>query len=144
VDRRTDVWAFGCVLFEALARKRAFGGDSMTEVLASVLEREPDWGALPPIVPENVRCLLRRCLTKDRHGRLRDIGDARLELEETISGSIVARGANAVRRRAYWPAVAAGLIVAAAGIGVWGWLEAHGAPAPEIVRSRISCRRVSG
>jgi serine/threonine-protein kinase len=134
VDRRTDIWAFGCVLFEALARKRTFGGDTMTEVLAAVLEKEPDWGALPAAVPERMRSLLRRCLTKDRHGRLRDIGDARLELEETLSGPAVTAVATAVRRRASWPAVAAGFVVGAVAIGMWAWLQFRGVPPPEIVR----------
>ncbi|MGE5360145.1 MAG: protein kinase domain-containing protein, partial [Bacteroidales bacterium] len=134
VDRRTDVWAFGCVLFETLARKRTFAGETMTEVLAAVLEREPDWSALPPAVPENVKCLLRRCLTKDRQCRLRDIGDARLELEETISGQVVIADAKPVRRGRRLPALAAAVVVGAAAIGLWGWLRASGAPAPDVVR----------
>jgi dipeptidyl aminopeptidase/acylaminoacyl peptidase len=134
VDRRTDVWAFGCVLFETLSRRRTFGGDSMTEVLAAVLERSPDWGSLPATVPENVKRLLRRCLTKDQHSRLRDIGDARLELEETISGQVVVADANIARTPSYWPAVAAVCLLGAAAIGVWAWLQGRGAPAPEVVR----------
>ncbi len=134
VDRRTDVWAFGCVLFETLARKRAFVGETMTEVLAAILEREPDWRSLPATVPENVKCLLRRCLTKDRRSRLRDIGDARIELEDTLSGRVVDASVTAVRRPILWPAVAAGLLVVTAGIGAWGWLEARAAPLPEVVR----------
>jgi serine/threonine protein kinase len=76
VDRRTDIWAFGGVLYEMLAGKRAFG------TLAAVLQAEPDWGALPGETPESVRRLLRRCLQKDRAERLHDIADARLELKE--------------------------------------------------------------
>jgi Tol biopolymer transport system component/predicted Ser/Thr protein kinase len=76
VDRRTDIWAFGCVLYELLAGQRAFG------TLAAVLQAEPDWSALPGDTPEKVRAVLRRCLQKDRTERLRDIGDARLELKE--------------------------------------------------------------
>jgi Tol biopolymer transport system component len=141
IDRRTDVWAFGCVLFEALARKRPFEGETTTEVLAAVLEREPDWNALPVAVPGNIRALLRRCLTKDQHRRLRDVGDARLELEETLSSqsalsaglvpaAMPARGA----RRWLWPAVASAIAVAGAGIGSGAWLGGEAPPEPEVVR----------
>lgn len=140
VDRRTDVWAFGCVMFETLARKRTFAGDTVAEVIAAVLEREPEWNALPPALPENVRALLRRCLTKDPHRRLRDIGDARLELEETLSGLTATRSAPmavmpAPRwRRALWPAIVSTMIVIAASAASWEWLRGAGVPAPEVVR----------
>jgi WD40 repeat protein len=84
LDRRSDVWAFGCVLFEMLSGRRAFGGGSFAEAVAAVLEREPDWSALPPGTPAAVRTLLERCLRKDREERLRDAGDARLELAELL------------------------------------------------------------
>ena len=82
VDRRTDIWAFGCCLYEALTGKAAFLGDTVTATLAKILERDPDWEALPRETPPSVTRLLRRCLQKDRELRLRDIGDARLDLEE--------------------------------------------------------------
>jgi serine/threonine protein kinase len=104
VDHRTDIWAFGCLLFETLTRRRTFAGDSMTEVLAAVLERPPDWEALPASLPWNVRSLLRRCLTKDRQNRLQNIGDARLELEETLSGAVTVGVTTMTRPRPYWPA----------------------------------------
>ena len=91
LDRRTDVWSFGCVLYEALTRKRAFGGKTVPEVLGRILEKEPNWETLPAGVTENVRCLLRRALQKDPRCRLRDLGDARIELEDTIAGRITAR-----------------------------------------------------
>jgi Tol biopolymer transport system component len=80
VDKRADVWAFGVVLFEMLAGRRLFAGEETSDTLALVLTRDPDWGALPPAVPWRVRELLRRCLQKDPRARLRDIGDARLEI----------------------------------------------------------------
>ena len=80
VDKRTDIWAFGCVLFEMLAGRSPFSDPSITGTLAKVIEREPDWTALPATTPEAVQRLLRRCLDKDRKHRLRDIGDARLEI----------------------------------------------------------------
>jgi len=77
VDRRTDIWAFGCVLFECLTGKRAFTGDTFTDVVAAIAGQEPDWDALPPLAPR-VKELLRRCLTKDPRARLRDAGEARV------------------------------------------------------------------
>ena len=82
IDRRVDVWALGCVLFECLTADRAFRGETLSDVLASVLEREPDWTRLPAGTPRHVRALLRRCLVKDPRGRLRDAGDAALMLAE--------------------------------------------------------------
>jgi serine/threonine protein kinase/Tol biopolymer transport system component len=82
VDGRTDVWAFGCVLYEMLTGRAVFGGDTVSDSIARVLEREPDWSALPPSTPIAVRRLLQRCLAKDARRRLRDIGDAKLDIEE--------------------------------------------------------------
>ncbi|MGI8782769.1 MAG: protein kinase domain-containing protein [Acidobacteriota bacterium] len=83
VDKRTDIWAFGCVLFEMLAGRPTFGGETIPEVIATVLEREPVWSWLPEQTPPSVRTLLMRCLEKDARRRLRDIGDARFEIEGT-------------------------------------------------------------
>jgi serine/threonine-protein kinase len=85
VDKRSDIWAFGCVLYEMLAGCRPFSGETDSEIIAAILEREPKWGQLPAATPELVRRLLSRCLEKDPKCRLRDIGDARLELEEALS-----------------------------------------------------------
>ncbi len=82
VDQRADIWAFGCVLYETLTGRRPFSGETVTDVLAGVLEREPDWGRLPAGTPPLMRSLLKRCLTKNPDGRLRDAGDARIEIEE--------------------------------------------------------------
>lgn len=82
VDRRTDIWAFGCVLYEMLCGRLAFDGGSHSDIIAAILEREPDWSALPAETPAAVRRLLQRCLQKDLRRRFRDIGDARLELED--------------------------------------------------------------
>ncbi len=92
VDRRTDVWAFGCTLFEALAGRTSFGGATPSDTLARVLEREPDWEALPAGTPPLVRQLLRRCLRKDAAERLRDMGDARLLIEEAIADASAPQG----------------------------------------------------
>jgi serine/threonine protein kinase len=85
VDKRTDIWAFGCVLYEMLTGRRAFGGQTLTDTLAAVLEREPDWRLLPAATPTLIRRLPRRCLDKDSNRRLRDIGDARIDLDEVLS-----------------------------------------------------------
>jgi serine/threonine-protein kinase len=84
VDRRADIWAFGVVLFSMLSGSRLFEGDSVTDTLARVLEREPEWGQLPPSTPAALRTLLRRCLTKNPKNRLQAIGDARIVIQELI------------------------------------------------------------
>lgn len=84
VDKRTDIWAFGCVLFEMLSGKMAFDGDTVTDTIAAILERDPDWSTLPAHTPRAVRRLIHRCLEKETKQRLRDIGDARVEIEQII------------------------------------------------------------
>ena len=93
VDRRADVWAFGCVLYEMLAGRRAFGGRTTSDILAAVLEREPDFDALPTETPDGIRRLLRRALMKDPRNRLRDVADARFALIEGV-GDVPAWGAG--------------------------------------------------
>jgi Tol biopolymer transport system component len=93
VDKRTDVWAFGCVLYEMLTGKRAFAGETVSDTLAAVLMKDPDWAALPERTPAGVKRVLRKCLQRDAKVRLHDIADARLDLEELsaqgASGSFI-------------------------------------------------------
>jgi len=87
VDRRADIWAFGCVLYEMLTGKMAFRGESVTDTLGAVIHVEPDWSLLPAATPIRARVLLQRCLQKDPKQRLRDIGDARISLDEILLGA---------------------------------------------------------
>ena len=95
VDKRTDVWAFGCVLYEVLTGRQAFRGETLPDTIAGVLEREPDWSALPAATPPPIHKLLRRCLQKDSHCRLHDIADARIEIEEALTAPATAQAERA-------------------------------------------------
>jgi eukaryotic-like serine/threonine-protein kinase len=86
VDRRCDIWAFGCVLYEMLSGRKAFDGETISDVLAAVLTKEPDWTAAPDTIPPAIQRLIRRCLQKDIRQRLQAIGEARIAIEDTISG----------------------------------------------------------
>jgi Tol biopolymer transport system component len=85
VDRRADIWSFGCVLFEMLAGRLVFGGETVTDTLSAILTKEPDWSQLSSTTPPRIRELLRRCLEKDARKRLQSIGDARIEIEECLA-----------------------------------------------------------
>jgi hypothetical protein len=111
VDRRADVWAFGAVFYEMLTGRRAFEGDDVSEVMASVLKLDPDWSALPADLPEPLRRLLRRCLEKDPKRRLRDIGEGMVQLDEGLS---VASATVAARSAIDLPSLATGAAAAAA------------------------------
>ena len=95
VDKRADVWAFGVVLYEMLTGQRLFMGATVSDTIASVLTREPDWSTLPAVTPPSIRKLLRRCLEKDRKRRLTDAGAARLEIDDALTASPTAEGAFA-------------------------------------------------
>ncbi len=97
VDRRSDIWSFGCVLYEMLAGKLAFGGETVTDTLAAVVRGDPDWAALPPDLPAGMRKLLERCLRKDVKSRLQAVGDARIAIEEASLGAADALPGEAIR-----------------------------------------------
>ncbi len=105
VDKRTDVWAFGCVLYEMLTGKRAFEGETVSDTLAAILMKEPDWNALPPGTPEKIKEILRKCLRRDAKQRLHDIADARLDIEEltAASASLASAGGAPARGSAPLP-----------------------------------------
>jgi len=130
VDKRTDIWAFGCILYEMLTGRRAFPGETLPDILAAILEREPDWKALPAATPPRVRELLSRCLEKDAARRLRDAGDARLEIEGAIEEAARGRPSPLGTLRRRWPVAAAalaGLAVVAA-----GWLALRSSRAASV------------
>ena len=124
VDRRSDVWSFGCVLFEMLAGRRCFeSGDSVSDAIAAVLTREPDWSALPPDTPEPIRRLLRRCLNKNAAARLHHLADARLEIDEALASPIASSANHGSptregRVRAVPWMIAVALAVVVVGLGV--------------------------
>jgi Tol biopolymer transport system component len=128
VDRRSDVWAFGCVLYELLTGRRAFPGKTFSEAAAAILEREPDWGALPTGTPYALQRLIRRCLKKDREERLHDVADAGLELKELLaelSSGVALTGPGTPRPRPAKTATQVAAIVAMltlAGVAVAGLL----------------------
>jgi serine/threonine-protein kinase len=125
-DRRSDVWAFGAVLFEMLSGQRAFKGDDVADTLASVLRADPRWSDLPPATPQAVRRLLTRCLQKDPKRRLQHIGDVRLELEEAGESDLDrASNGDARSTRSMWPFIAAAVVGAAlAGLAAWSLVPA--------------------
>jgi len=121
VDKRTDIWSFGVVLFEMLAGRRPFAGDTVSDVLASVLKVEPDWDELPAPTPRALRRLLRRCLEKDPNGRLHDIADARLEIAEALAAPEEAPADAGAGARGGRVVGIAGLAVGAAAVLVSVW-----------------------
>ena len=133
VDRRADIWAFGSVLFEMLAGRRAFDGEDASEVLAAVIKAEPSWEAIPENVPPALRRLVRRCLEKDPRRRLRDIAEGMLQLDEALA---IPAAPVPVARRSFLQRNAAALvcvIVAAAGISIYGLFGSSGR-APGVFR----------
>jgi len=140
LDRRADIWAFGCVLYEMLTGRRAFDGASAVEVISDVLKTDPEWAALPTETPTVVRSLLRRCLQKDPSRRLRDAADARFQIEDALSDSgDAAPGrttAFSAPARRTW-SVAAVIIASAAAVAVSLWSSRRPAPDPEEVRFEI-------
>ncbi|MCM3905204.1 MAG: serine/threonine-protein kinase [Pyrinomonadaceae bacterium] len=123
VDKRSDIWAFGCVLFEMLSGKQTFSGETLTDTLAAVVRAEPDWDSLPAATPSALRQLLRRCLSKDQKQRLRDIGEARILLENPqgpveVSNQPSTQVSKSHANRLAWIAGIA-LAFLAGGAGVW-------------------------
>jgi len=131
LDHRTDIWSFGCVMYEMLTGKVAFQGETISDTIARVIERDPDWDSLPSEVPGNILVLLRRCFEKDAHDRLQHIGDAVIEIRETLSLpatappvttpsiSLTPHIAGKAKSRRVAIIVVATITVITAGIAVW-------------------------
>ncbi|MGD8376759.1 MAG: protein kinase [Acidobacteriota bacterium] len=139
LDRRTDVWSFGCVLFECLTGLNQFRGETVSDTLGAILHKEPDWSLLPRSTPPTVRLLLRRCLTKDADKRLHDIADARIELQQAIedptsSSMGLADAAIAAERRgrgrSRWLPAAGAALALVLGLAAGFWLSPPSAQAP--------------
>ncbi len=141
VDKRTDIWAFGCVLYELLTRRRAFPGTTITDTLAAILAREPDWRGLPEATPLGVRRLLRRCLQKNPVLRLRDVGDARIEL---LAGEDVDAAPQSRARGITWTptkiiaVLAASMVVIGASVVIGMWLRPRTLPVSRPVQVRFA------
>ncbi len=141
LDKRTDIWSFGCVLYEALTGRQAFPGETVSDTIAGILTRDADWQALPATTPTKILELLRRCLQKDAARRLRDIGDARIEIDEALeplsalspAAPSAARPEISRERRAILWALTS-LMVGAIGGGITVWKIKRPLPARSAMR----------
>ena len=141
VDKRTDIWAFDCVLYEMLTAARPFPADDVAQTLARVIEAEPDWDTFPEAVPPGLEVVLRRSLRKDPRERLRDVGDVRLALAGAFDPSPAPSGAGAVK--AGRPPAVPALLGALAGVAVaaaivWSGVGGTEPPAPRVERFAVS------
>jgi len=136
VDKRTDIWAFGCVLYEMLSGKRAFPGDTASHTIVAVLEQDPDWSALPRTLPTSVLRLLKRCLEKDPRQRLRDIGDARADLQDAASDRALPQPAAVSVKSSLLPWALAAVLGGVAALLLWNARTpaAVGPAAPTLAR----------
>jgi WD40 repeat protein len=140
-DKRSDVWAFGCVLYEMLTGKAAFGGEDISDTLANVLKAEPDWSALPSYVPPGIRTLVRKCLEKDRRKRTADISVASFILddaEQLTTTPAVGTGSGAVGRSPWWGRGVVALAALAAGSALTGSVVWYATPRGETPMSRLA------
>jgi eukaryotic-like serine/threonine-protein kinase len=128
VDARTDIWAFGCVLFEMLTGRRPFDGETVTDILGAIVHKEPEWSLLPAILPDSLRRLLERCLAKDQKQRLHNIADVRLEIQDllarphtagsTASSPRPGRSAISTREGLAWAVAVVSLVAAASAVAL--------------------------
>ncbi len=143
VDKRTDIWAFGCVVYEMLTGRQAFGGATISDTIANVLGREIDWRAIPVSTAPSVQRVLRRCLERDVKRRLHDIADARLDLNDAddSAGALITTPAGPRRSAAWTSALLVIFALLAAGLAVRKWSEPASTPSallPQVVRFTLT------
>lgn len=148
LDKRTDIWSFGCVLYECLSGHRPFTGETVSDSIAAILGRDPDWQALPGEIPSRIKDLLRRCLRKDRDRRLHDIADARIEIEEALesppemsSASAPLSVATGFKRPTLLPWITLALAVVATGavaVAIWSFYRPERSGVTEAMTGRTS------
>ena len=137
IDKRADIWAFGCIFFEMLTARRAFAGDNQSDVLAAILKEEPPLAMLPAPTPSAVRRLISRCLQKDPADRLRDIGDARLEIRDAESGADGREAARLTGRPARWRETLAWAVASLMALTT-AWVVTRPAPRPSEIRVEVA------
>jgi len=139
LDRRTDIWSFGCVLFECLSGMGPFVGETTTDVIARIMERDPDYDSLPARTPPRIRDLLHRCLEKQAKRRLRDIGDALLELDQSLArrewSTAAVAAAVGCTPRALWKPVLLATVFAGLLLAAWYVGRLSGGPSAVNLRS---------
>jgi Tol biopolymer transport system component len=135
VDKRADIWALGCILFELLSGQRAFPGDTPSDTMAAVLERPPDWTLLPSALRADIRALLRRCLEEDLRRRLHDVADVRIAIEDAQQPEV--EPLPPARRRHFPAALAAAGVVALAAIGM-AWSRSGGSSGSSVAVTRAT------
>jgi serine/threonine protein kinase/Tol biopolymer transport system component len=133
VDKRTDIWAFGCVLYQMLTGRKPFAGDTASDTMVAILDREPDWSALPETTPPTIRRLLKRCLEKDPKRRLRDIGDAQFDLDDQAPEPV--SSSNAPRRETAALAAAAVCVIGA--LAIAGYALSRAPARPRLARFHV-------
>jgi serine/threonine protein kinase/Tol biopolymer transport system component len=146
LDTRSDVWAFGCVVYEMLTDRRAFGRGTGAETLAAILEHEPDWERVPSDVPIGIRRMLRRCLEKDPRRRLHHIADARIEIEDAADdpeGKASALATSSSRRRERMLGIATAVLALALAAALAAWFLRSPANVPELRIVEITTPRMS-
>jgi serine/threonine-protein kinase len=152
VDKRSDIWSFGVVLYECLTGQRLFKGETVTDSVGALLHKEIDWSQLPPDAPPTIQLLLRKCLVRDRKRRLQDIGDARIELEQAIadpSSSLIALSEGALEKARTGKGMplkwAGGLILVVVPVAVaLGWLLKPALPPAPSVPLRLQVNLAPG
>ena len=138
VDRRADIWSFGCVLYEMLTGARPFDGEDVTEILGAIVKTEPDWSRVAETTPPPIAALMRRCLQKDPRRRQQHMGDARIEIEEALEAPLLPAGAGRARARTAYVPWAVAVLASAAALVMSLWPSSSDSPAAPVLRVDIT------